>query len=846
MRAQVAAGPSVPPIRNHGRREPAPLPWTPKLAGAATTNKQQHDDAVDIDSPTVGYTYAIEPMASGNFSRQTELVYPDGWILETTYGASGSIDDRISRAATLRDEDTSDVYAGYVYIGSGTPAIVEYEIPGVRLSRFHADNGTSATGQYPGLDRFGRLARQIWTDATFGPHGSVGTVPNRPPIVALAYTYDNASSRTGAFDARPGAAQPLSHMYAYDGLHRLIDARRGVWDGDLGTPSVTQLKNSQEWSLDPLGNWDAVGTAAGSGIVAGDIETRDHRDAPTGNPENRVNKLMSRTLSTAAGGDELALDYDFAGNMLRQELTDEPTALVFTHDAWNRLVKVQFEDDEEELHDRGEYEYNGLNWRTVRRFDSNVANTTHALDTEQVLLYDADWRLLERRVNSTNDPMEEEPEIDRIIHHVWGLRYIDDIVATRHDINPSAENGHELIFFHITDAQFSTVAMLSDTGAVLERVTYTAYGVARHHWPTDVTGDGEVDSADLGAVLNAYGSIDDPEYRSGADFDRDGVVGGADLGAVLTYLTKRPDGVLSADAVNNEIGYAGYQFAPEAGALGAYLARNRWLDPELGRWRQRDPLGYVDGMGLYEYVGAAPLTFGDSHGQWRFVPGMGHLSGQLGPGASGAVSSDFHLNFQSDREAFREGRHGTCCAEVRFVQMFYVDARKGRRRPGLGLPQGEWTVDADQPPYYPHGSWRAPRKGGSNMFDTPSVTGILTRGYDKFDSIRADFEVCAVCSKSQNNGNVGVGDVFCCVEWGHSFLIAGARWNRQVTTWKRYVDSVTWGSGMPVRMIEERGADGSTRRTQRGGGSGAATYVFKGYCREPSREMASVLTEHFP
>jgi len=87
----------------------------------------------------------------------------------------------------------------------GTSAIVDHGIPGVRLSRFPADNDTSVTGQYPGLDRFGRLARQLWTDATFGPHGGVGTVPNKPPIVSLTYTYDNASSRSGAFDARPGA-----------------------------------------------------------------------------------------------------------------------------------------------------------------------------------------------------------------------------------------------------------------------------------------------------------------------------------------------------------------------------------------------------------------------------------------------------------------------------------------------------------------------------------------------------------------------------------------------------------------------------------------------------------------
>jgi hypothetical protein len=71
-----------------------------------------------------------------------------------------------------------------------------------------------------------------------------------PPIVSTAYNYDTASNRTGAFDARPKSAQPLSNMYAYDGLHRLVDARRGVWTGGLSTPSVSQSKGSQQWVLD--------------------------------------------------------------------------------------------------------------------------------------------------------------------------------------------------------------------------------------------------------------------------------------------------------------------------------------------------------------------------------------------------------------------------------------------------------------------------------------------------------------------------------------------------------------------------------------------------------------------
>ncbi len=52
--------------------------------------------------------------------------------------------------------------------------------------------------------------------------------------------------------------------------------------------------------------------------------------------------------------------------------------------------------------------------------------------------------------------------------------------------------------------------------------------------PGDVDGDGDVDQADLGALLGAYGSsVGDPDYDRAADIDDDGDVDQADLGALL-------------------------------------------------------------------------------------------------------------------------------------------------------------------------------------------------------------------------------------------------------------------------------------------------------------------------
>jgi len=48
---------------------------------------------------------------------------------------------------------------------------------------------------------------------------------------------------------------------------------------------------------------------------------------------------------------------------------------------------------------------------------------------------------------------------------------------------------------------------------------------------------------------------------------------------------------------------------------GLYYFRNRYYSPELGRFLQRDPMGYVDGMGLYEFGRSSPAAVTDALGR---------------------------------------------------------------------------------------------------------------------------------------------------------------------------------------------------------------------------------------
>jgi YD repeat-containing protein len=146
------------------------------------------------------------------------------------------------------------------------------------------------------------------------------------------------------------------HEYEYDGLHRLAEARRGVRASGGGFTHST-FKRSQQWSLDVLGNWGQFATwAEGDGQEPdgyNDVEGREHTDA---------NELTDRTLPDTT---TLELGYDKAGNMREQEVPASGSGTVtirYTHDAWNRLVKVEYDQTV-----RANYRYNGLNWRPPDR-----------------------------------------------------------------------------------------------------------------------------------------------------------------------------------------------------------------------------------------------------------------------------------------------------------------------------------------------------------------------------------------------------------------------------------------------------------------------------------------------
>ncbi|MGD9789583.1 MAG: HNH/ENDO VII family nuclease [Phycisphaerales bacterium] len=86
--------------------------------------------------------------------------------------------------------------------------------------------------------------------------------------------------------------------------------------------------------------------------------------------------------------------------------------------------------------------------------------------------------------------------------------------------------------------------------------------------------------------------------------------GGVTVSDLLAFLDLRSNGKVSTlDDVR--FAYRSSQYDPH---LNLYHVRHRVLDPELGRWLQRDPAGFVDGLNLYAYTRSSPFGSWDPYG----------------------------------------------------------------------------------------------------------------------------------------------------------------------------------------------------------------------------------------
>ena len=219
------------------------------------------------------------------------------------------------------------------------------------------------------------------------------------------------------------------------------------------------------------------------------------------------------------------------------------------------------------------------------------------------------WQLLEERIDDDNDAT---PGTNRHVQYIWGPRYIDDLLCRRQDSDLDGEYLDDSYWYHCTDVQFSTVAILDELAALTERAEYDPYGLPRHHRVADIDGDGSVNVSDQLIILAQWGLFGQ------GDFNRDGTVDVSDLLVLLAdWGPALPLGELSHPGVGNIVGWDGYL---HAAFTFQWHVRLRSYEPRLGRWMERDPAGFYDSINQYLYGLTSPTTYVDPFGLAATIP----------------------------------------------------------------------------------------------------------------------------------------------------------------------------------------------------------------------------------
>jgi RHS repeat-associated protein len=406
-------------------------------------SESQDTTTVSVSSPTVYYTYA--EMADGaNNSRPTGILYSGGYDVYYNYGAIGSLNDRISRLDSLTDDwQTLEAYS---YLGLGTV-----------VSRIHPYSGNTGPTQtfivtggdsgdaYGGLDRFGRVREQKWTQSS-------------TTIEDLRYTYDRNSDPLYRQDLVNGARSELyqvngntSPQSGYDPLGQLTAFARGTLtdtnsDGYFDT--VASPSQSQSWATDAAGNFTSVTT---NGIAVN----------RTANAQNEVTSVGGTTLGYNAAGDT----------------TTDDQGHTLIYDAWHRLVQVKTGSTV-----NATYTYDALGRRM---------SETHGATTN-LFFNSASGQVLEI-VNSTTDqwnvwsPVYQDALVARISPAPKGHGHFsqidgddgesESVLGGDGGVTTNATNpfGTLVILWAVEDANWDTTAIVK-SGAVVERYAYDPYG----------------------------------------------------------------------------------------------------------------------------------------------------------------------------------------------------------------------------------------------------------------------------------------------------------------------------------------------------------------------------------
>ena len=516
--------------------------------------RYQYDAVGNLTRITDANTHATD-YAYDNINRRVKETYADGRLRSFTY-------DRVSNLKTRNDQKgqlTTYTYSDLYFLTKRTYPVspadnMTYDLSGRMLSAERG--GWVVAYTYDGANR---VTQTIQNGKTLN---YAYNIPGRTRMV----TYPGGRTITETTDPRSrldkiddALSPPPIVQYSYDLGNRVVS--RGYRNGT----SAAYAHNANNWitSLDHskgvtrivgfTHDFDNEGNKRFENKLSDAANSQTKSEAYQYDTiyrliDYKVGPLVGSTVPVPTTQTQYTLDP--VGNWNTKTTNAIPEAR--THSVTNEITQIGVVPVLSDLD--GNTSEDGL-YRYAYDEENRLTAVTRKADSRLVGQYQYD--ALSRRVKKIADPPPISSPVEtryfydgaRIVEeqapigttqatYVYG-NYIDEILTM-------ARAGQT--FYYHQNSLWSVEAITDAAGNVVERYAYDAYG--------------------LPAIFNGAGA------------------------AVAPNVWGTPH-----SAIGNPWMFTGRQLDEETGI---YFYRARYYDPVKGRFLQRDPLGYVDGMNLYQ------------------------------------------------------------------------------------------------------------------------------------------------------------------------------------------------------------------------------------------------------